>query len=427
MRHAYSAADAAARLAQQVKAWLPTDDAEAHRSIVDLMAMVARTGVDPFAALRDAMSRCFGEAAKDLLSRPVPTDPAVPAMPGTVALEPLAPLRRATLWPQRPKRFPDELFSSWLWRAAIAAGAAPSRFAADALGAGLLDPDREVGEAMLCRLALASGQAAAYLANGALTPPPRPAPLTRAEVVQDALLRHGRPLLIREVRTHPPRGVLQYCPRCLAKDPQPYFRRGWRFAVEAVCVRHACRLHDACWRCGAVVALLAQSFASRQPVCATCGAVLARGAVVPAPKAARGQRGLACVLYYAAVCLEPDALKPHLAALDRQFAPASRISEREAALARLSPDTLDEWFGLPAEPRQRDLLAFHAGGGAYGAWFGSGAPRPAPRQSDLSPSGKIRPLSRRRIRPGPWFAAAVARPRRAIAPEAAGTRRPISG
>jgi hypothetical protein len=422
-------ADPAALLAQQVKAWLPTDDAGVHQSIVGLMTAVARTGIDPFAALREAMSRWFGAAAKDLLPGPIASEPAIPAMPEAVVLEPLAPIRRPTLWPQRPKRFADELFSSWLWRAAVAAGAAPSRFAADALGGGCLDADREVGEATLCRLALASGQAVAHLANGALTPSPRPEPLTRQEVIEDALLRHGDPLLIREVRTHPPPGVLQYCPRCLAKDPQPYFRRSWRFAIAATCVRHTCRLHDACWQCGAVVTPLAQTFASRQPMCATCGAVLAQGAVIPAPDAARRQRGFVCVLYYAAVCLEPAALEQHFPVVGRQFPPAVRVADRAAALARLTPDTLGQWFGLPTEPRHRDGLSVHAGGAAYGAWFGSGAPRSAPRQMDLAPPGKIRPLSRRKVRPGPWFGSAVARPRLGIsvAREQAGVRLPMSG
>jgi len=40
-----------ARLIEDAKNWLPTDDPEAHRSIVGLLAMIAQAGVDPIAAL----------------------------------------------------------------------------------------------------------------------------------------------------------------------------------------------------------------------------------------------------------------------------------------------------------------------------------------------------------------------------------------
>ena len=52
-----------ARLIEDAKNWLPTDDPEAHRSIVGLLAMIAQAGVDPIAALRDALHRWFGPAA----------------------------------------------------------------------------------------------------------------------------------------------------------------------------------------------------------------------------------------------------------------------------------------------------------------------------------------------------------------------------
>jgi hypothetical protein len=46
---------------------------------------------------------------------------------------------------------------------------------------------------------------------------------------------------------------MQYCPRCLAEDKQPYFRREWRLAFVTVCTKHLCLLYDACPRCDAVV------------------------------------------------------------------------------------------------------------------------------------------------------------------------------
>ena len=46
---------------------------------------------------------------------------------------------------------------------------------------------------------------------------------------------------------------LQYCPRCLAEDRKPYYRRKWRLAFMVVCERHHAPLHDHCPRCGAAV------------------------------------------------------------------------------------------------------------------------------------------------------------------------------
>jgi hypothetical protein len=46
---------------------------------------------------------------------------------------------------------------------------------------------------------------------------------------------------------------LQFCPRCLAEDKEPYFRRRWRLAFVTVCVEHGVVLRDRCPRCGAAV------------------------------------------------------------------------------------------------------------------------------------------------------------------------------
>jgi hypothetical protein len=102
---------------------------------------------------------------------------------------------------KRPKRFHDELFSSWLWRAAIAAGAPPDRFACDAIGASSGDPDIDVSDAALHRLALASGQPVAHLAAGTLCVCRDRTPVSRAAAVQEALLRHGGLLLARQGRS----------------------------------------------------------------------------------------------------------------------------------------------------------------------------------------------------------------------------------
>lgn len=46
---------------------------------------------------------------------------------------------------------------------------------------------------------------------------------------------------------------LQFCPRCLAEDKEPYFRRRWRLAFVTVCGEHGVVLNDRCPRCGEAV------------------------------------------------------------------------------------------------------------------------------------------------------------------------------
>lgn len=47
---------------------------------------------------------------------------------------------------------------------------------------------------------------------------------------------------------------LQFCPRCLAEEQQPYYRKQWRLAFCTLCERHAVMMHDRCPRCEAPVA-----------------------------------------------------------------------------------------------------------------------------------------------------------------------------
>jgi hypothetical protein len=46
---------------------------------------------------------------------------------------------------------------------------------------------------------------------------------------------------------------LQYCPRCLSEDKEPYYRRRWRLAFMVLCERHQALLLDRCPQCGVPV------------------------------------------------------------------------------------------------------------------------------------------------------------------------------
>lgn len=42
---------------------------------------------------------------------------------------------------------------------------------------------------------------------------------------------------------------LQFCPKCLANDEEPYFRKSWRVSFNTICTIHNCMLHDRCPHC----------------------------------------------------------------------------------------------------------------------------------------------------------------------------------
>lgn len=284
---------------------------------------------------------------------------------------------------------PVELFSSWLWRTAVAAGVEPRRFALDVLGARCADIDRDVPDAALQQLALATGRRVEILASStlredwvetwtgradgraSLVGAPAASPVTLAEHVA---LREPRLLLARAgpKRNGRARPALQYCARCLDGDDPPHFRRGWRFAYEVACLRHRCRLRDACWHCGAAVELLDLRSTTPDPTCPTCAAALADAPCQIASIALiRRQRSIACLLHALAIHVDPEEHCFHLGALVQSLAPpGSSVAERERALKRLQAPRWQEWFGAPSDASLAALFTVHAEGESYSRLFG---------------------------------------------------------
>ena len=65
---------------------------------------------------------------------------------------------------------------------------------------------------------------------------------------------------------------LQYCPECLAKDREPYFRRKWRLAFVTICEKHCTLLQDRCPKCMAPVSFhRVQYDAPAMTLCSECG------------------------------------------------------------------------------------------------------------------------------------------------------------
>jgi hypothetical protein len=378
MRQADARDEQEAALILAAAAWLPTQDPDARVLILDFLRRAGRTGVDPIAALRDGLAMWFGSEASAALPASAPLSP--PGTPGQLALEPLTPLRRPTLWPQRPKRRSGELFSSWLWRTAVAAGVSPLRFARDVVGTEHDDIDRDVAPATVRRLAQLSGQSFAHLAGGVLSDLTNIPQDTITGLAEDALLRDGRFLLARQVRDRQgrPRPVLQYCPRCLHTDATPHFRRGWRFIHAVVCVEHGCRLHDRCWDCGGAIAPLATRPIDAQPRCPACDAHLWAAPVIDSRPARRRQQALNAVLAYLVLRIAPNERLIHLDAVSRLFGDAARasVAEREHSLSGLRPANPHEWFGQPVRAAHADPLRMMAMGATFSRVAKAAAQRP---------------------------------------------------
>lgn len=337
-----------AHLTEEAQAWLPADVPEIRTRILDLLVQAAAGGVDPVAHLQQAMAGWFGCDADVML--PAWHGQDVGFQGSGPTLEPLPTLRRPLLWPQRPKRRSDELFSSWLWRVAVAAAAPPSEFARDVLGAELDDVDRDVAPEAVGRLAQVSSQTSGHLAARTLSADPKAAQDTMAGIAEDMMLRHGALLLARPEAAPNGRAkpVLQYCPCCLAGSLPPYFRRSWRFASAVACLDHSVRLYDCCWRCGLPVELLRQRVAMDQLHCAGCKAVFAQAPVTAAGRAVLRQRTLEAMLCYLATQVPASQRACHLNGWDRGFrAPTAAIAVRQAVVAALLPAKVWDWFGTP--------------------------------------------------------------------------------
>lgn len=149
------------------------------------------------------------------------------------------------LWPIHLKPYDDEALSSWVLRLGRAYGADLGRLCT---GHPIAHRDLDKG---LCDDLLT------VLAEKTATPPARVWDTTlrgypgfpHRELRDNGLSSWVLSIGLRKGRRQRP--WLQYCPRCLQEDPDPYFRRRWRLAFVTVCPIHGCRLLDRCSVCGA--------------------------------------------------------------------------------------------------------------------------------------------------------------------------------
>ncbi len=166
-----------------------------------------------------------------------------------------------------------ESLGSWLVRVALSHGCSPGILSAwvwPDWRAWITDVDRGISSERLGMLAQASGLDVDALRSATLAP--------LAEVIEGATPEANAAWnwIIPRGRTTPGDSPSpQYCPVCVATDPDPYLRLHWRLAWHTVCTSHNTRLSDSCPECGAkVIPHRLRETARHACICALCGANL---------------------------------------------------------------------------------------------------------------------------------------------------------
>lgn len=167
-----------------------------------------------------------------------------------------------------PKPFEDELLSSWLTRVALEHQRPLSVFLSlfvrhEGSAISRTDIDFLYDEKFLEQLARKSGLSQKDIYNMSL----------RSEegylfICSDCLYPPKQVRKLLDKRTH---YGLMYCPKCLAEDSIPYFRKQWRYTFYNVCIKHKCYLTDRCWKCYKPIKLGKLQPDQDLSICSSCG------------------------------------------------------------------------------------------------------------------------------------------------------------
>jgi len=153
------------------------------------------------------------------------------------------------VWPAHPKPLPDELLSSWIVRVAEANAIKLQTLSWMLFGNGRSPWNRDIDRSAPRWLIEALSQHTG---------------INYWEVFHTTLVTYRTRLYPRRQAAGQLRWILpvrsygmrrrafgqQFCPACLARDSQPYFRKQWRVALFTYCPHHQVRLWNACPRCG---------------------------------------------------------------------------------------------------------------------------------------------------------------------------------
>lgn len=155
------------------------------------------------------------------------------------------------LWPIHLKPKDDELLSSWLVRLAMGHGLKLHTFSSIAW------PDKAIWNRDIDKSADSEIVRVLSLKTGTSLERARVTTLAAYEgLLYEKHNHYGPNAWIMPIGVYHRRREkfgLQYCPRCLAGDGEPYFRRRWRLAFIVICEIHETLLQDRCPQCSAPV------------------------------------------------------------------------------------------------------------------------------------------------------------------------------
>ncbi len=158
-----------------------------------------------------------------------------------------------TLLPAHPKPLPGELLTSWITRLARDNGLKLQTFFEHVFGKSYQlwnrDIDRAAPDWLLDVLSTRTGT-------------PHRA-IDRTTLLSYERRLYGHAHVAGQLRWILPAGIyhrtrrrfgVQFCPRCLSADDEPYFRKHWRVAALTFCPEHRVLLHDRCPKCESAIA-----------------------------------------------------------------------------------------------------------------------------------------------------------------------------
>lgn len=258
------------------------------------------------------------------------------------------------LWAWRPRPQPDELLSSWLRRVALGNSTGLHTFCNanwPRVQIWNRDIDSLAPDAVVSRMAEGVGtsfETAVGTTLGAFegTLFER----LRRNCGTDWVLTLG--IYHRVRRSH----GLQWCPRCLATDAEPYYRRRWRLALASTCPRHGIVLADSCHECGTP----GMPHRQADPYCDTCFADRREHPSIVADSQTLQLEQRLAELLAPDVTLHSDLEELHPIAyyrLIRQVFTTVAIGERSQALR---DGIAGNWGGDPAPPSGRQLEQMRA-------------------------------------------------------------------
>lgn len=80
------------------------------------------------------------------------------------------------------------------------------------------------------------------------------------------------------------RRAIMYCPNCLSKDKNPYFRKEWKLSLSYSCLSCNVELRDSCWNCGSYINFIRSELGrknefnlDRITICHNCNEDLRKG------------------------------------------------------------------------------------------------------------------------------------------------------